>query len=100
MKKTMGGSIALTALLALLSVPLAAQDDDQERRGMRRGADIESIMAIRERLELTDDQVQQLDALRAEQVERRGADRAAMAGGRDARGKPCQDALQLAFLPA
>lgn len=79
MKKTMGGSIALTALLALLSVPVAAQDDDQERRGMRRGADIESIMSIRERLELTEDQVRQLDALRAEEVERRGADRAAMA---------------------
>ena len=79
MKKTMGGSLALTALLALLSVPVAAQEDDQERRGIRRGADIESIMSIRERLELTEDQLQQLDALRAEEVERRGANLAAVA---------------------
>jgi Spy/CpxP family protein refolding chaperone len=79
MKKIKGaGLLALVALLTIGSMPSAAQDAERERRGPRRGEDIESIMSIRERLELTEDQLAQLDALRAEEVQRRSANRAEM----------------------
>ena len=54
MKKiTSGRLVALVALLAIGSAPSAAHEEERERRDPRRGEDIESIMSIRERLELT-----------------------------------------------
>lgn len=52
-----------------------------ERAGgaMRGGPSIELIMRMRERLELTDDQIAALDALRRESVARRSAEAAEMA---------------------
>lgn len=78
MKKIMTVGSALVALLTLSVVPVAGQDERPERPGMRRGAGIEAIMSLRERLELSDDQIAQLDALRAEAVERRSTERAAL----------------------
>ena len=77
MKKTMGAGLVLVTL-AFSAAPLLGQDEDVQRRGMRRGQDIESIMSLRDRLELSEDQIAQLDALRAAQVERRSVDRAGM----------------------
>jgi Spy/CpxP family protein refolding chaperone len=76
MKNQMGGGLALVALLALGSTALSAQEDRPERLGSRGGPDVEAIMSLRERLELTDQQIEQLDALRAEQVAQRGVRRA------------------------
>jgi len=86
MKRMMSGVAVLS--MALVVAPVATQ---AQRRGameprMGRGgppADvaapgIEGIMRMRDRLELTDAQVQQLDQIRQEAVERRNAHRSQM----------------------
>ena len=76
MRTTTGGLLLLAALLATGSLEVSAQ----QGRGMRggqamRGADgVEGIMRMRDRLELTDEQLGQLDAIRAENVQRRTAE--------------------------
>jgi hypothetical protein len=47
--------------------------------GMRRGQSVEAIMQMRDRLELTDDQLADLESLRSETVSRRNAERAEVA---------------------
>ncbi len=49
------------------------------RAGMQRGGGVEGIMRMRERLDLTEDQVSQLDAVRRETVAERSARQAEMA---------------------
>lgn len=81
--KTMTGGVLVAALsLALGGADLDAQ---QGRRGQRMmgpeaapGPGIERIMSLQDRLELTGDQLQQLDALRQTSVARRTAHMAQM----------------------
>ncbi|HSM62156.1 MAG TPA: Spy/CpxP family protein refolding chaperone [Longimicrobiales bacterium] len=71
----------LAAMLAVAPLPMQAQRRggmDGPRMAGPRGQGIEGIMGMRERLELTDQQVEQLDALRQEAVQRRTAHRAQM----------------------
>ena len=80
MKMMTGGLLVLATVLATGAADLAAQ---QGRRGpqMRGGqgrqeGGVESIMRLRESLELTEDQVSQLEAIRRENVQRRTAEMA------------------------
>ena len=82
MKMMTGGFLVLATLFATGMTDLTAQ---QARRGSQvRGTQgwqqggVESIMRLRERLELTEDQVDQLDAIRRENVQRRTAEMVAM----------------------
>ena len=86
MKMTTGGLLVLATLLATGATDLAAQQDRRgpQMRGLegrqeaRQGGGGESIMRLRERLELTEDQMDQLDAIRRDNVQRRTADMAEM----------------------
>ena len=80
MKMTTGGLLVLAMFFATGMTGVTAQ---QGRRGPQmRGADgrqdgsIESIMRLRESLELTEDQVSQLDAIRRDNVQWRTAEMA------------------------
>ena len=82
MKMMTGGFLVLATLVATGMTDLTAQ---QARRGpqmrVRDGrpeGGVESIMRLRERLELTEDQVDQLDAIRRENVQQRTAEMAEM----------------------
>jgi len=81
MKKMTGGLMVLATMMATGAADLTAQ---QGRRGAQMGADrgqrggVERIMQMRERLELTDNQLAQLDALRSTSVARRTAAMAQM----------------------
>jgi len=71
------GLLALGVVTALAAGDVAAQDNARPERGpAMRGPGVERIMALRERLELTDDQIATLDGIRADMVERRSATRA------------------------
>lgn len=63
MRKVTGGIVAMAALAVLGVTEVAAQR-------------VESIMRARERLELTEDQLESLDALRREAVQERAAEMA------------------------
>lgn len=69
--------VAGTALTFSLCGQAAAQDAGA-RRGSRMTAEPERIMALRERLELTEDQLTALEELRMEGVQRRAEARARM----------------------
>lgn len=82
MKTTMGGAAILAMMLSVGVADLAAQQNraqgpraraDMTDRMVRGGGapGVEGILRMRERLELTEDQVSQLDALRSERVEQR-----------------------------
>lgn len=77
MKKTISGATALLLSVTLGSVDATAQESMNERRNLR-GPAVESIMSMRDRLELTDDQISALDGLRAERVRERSELRAEM----------------------
>ncbi len=82
--RTIDRSGAAALVFMLLPVSVAAQADarsgsDTDRRQFRRGPDIETIMSQGERLELTEDQMQALDEIRADQVAERSAVAAEMA---------------------
>lgn len=82
MKRTMGGAALLAAVMAVAPLNLDAQMGPRGQRGQAmgpRGAGVEMILRQRERLELTDAQVSQLDQLRQEAVQRRTAHQAQMA---------------------
>lgn len=74
---------SLIAATVAAVVPAHAQDtgaDDQSVQGEAvRLPSVEAIMAMRERLALTDDQIGRLDDLRAESVERRSMAQAELA---------------------
>lgn len=80
MKWTTGGMIALSALVGIGATDISAQDEIEVTRGpaFRRGPGIEAIMQMRERLELSEDQINSLDQIRREAVERRNAHMAEM----------------------
>lgn len=79
MKIRKSGILAFSALVVFGASEANAQDAEGRRgRGIQRGPDVESVMAMRDRLELTEAQIASLDALRVEWVQRRNADRAAM----------------------
>ena len=63
MEKWIGGLIALSAMVVIGATEIAAQN-------------IESIMRAQERLELTEDQLEDLDALRRQAVQERTAEMA------------------------
>jgi Spy/CpxP family protein refolding chaperone len=64
-------------LTALLASGAQAQEPPLDRTGPRwRAPSVESVMSMRERLELSQEQIDALDALRREEVSRRNAERA------------------------
>ena len=80
MRKT----VALTmTLVGVVTSGAVMEADAQQRRGQRDGArsgpQIEAIMRMQEQLELTDEQLGQLDALRRDRVAERSEEQAAMA---------------------
>jgi Spy/CpxP family protein refolding chaperone len=82
MKRFMSG-LAILAATTMLPSDADAQrgrrgDQGPGMRGGMDGAGVESIMRLRDRLELSDDQIQQLDALRQESVARRTQHQAQM----------------------
>jgi hypothetical protein len=81
MRITKGGLLALGALMLIGANDLEAQAQtgDATTAALRRGIDVETIMSLRERLALTEDQITTLDAIRREAVERRSAQMAEMA---------------------
>lgn len=66
------------ALFTVLAAGVADADGQagERRRGLRSGIDVENVMSIRDRLELDDQQIEQLDAWRSERVARRSEERA------------------------
>ena len=66
------------ALFTALAAGVADADGQagERRRGPRGGIDVENVMSIRDRLELDDQQIGQLEAWRAERVARRSEERA------------------------
>lgn len=85
-KTTMGGAVILAVMLAGAGTGLSAQQErapgaraeartDRVGRLARGGGapGVEGILRMRDRLELTDDQVARLDALRSERVQERAA---------------------------
>lgn len=85
MKNIRAGLIAVGALVATLgAADLAAQANAGDGRRAMRGArgvgsGVELIMSQRERLELTEDQISRLDAIRRATVSQRAAAQAEMA---------------------
>ena len=82
MKRTTGGAAILAAVLAVAPIQLDAQQGPgrMQRQGMAPpGPGIEMILRQREQLELSQSQVEQLDKIRAEAVQRRTAHQAQMA---------------------
>ncbi len=81
MKRIVGAVVTLSALIAVSAVDISSQEDvsDRGRNSFRRGPGIEAVMSMRERLELTEDQVLALDEIRGEIVARRASAAAEMA---------------------
>lgn len=81
MKWTMGGAIALSALIMMSANDISAQqaDEARDRGSLRRGPGVEAIMRMRDGLELTDDQLTALEAIRSQSVQDRNAGMAEMA---------------------
>jgi len=82
MKRTMGGLVILAAATAFGAAELSAQRGPGARQGFAdrdRGAGVEMIMRMRAELELSDRQIQDLEAIRQEVVQLRTADQAEMA---------------------
>jgi hypothetical protein len=81
--KRMAKSVALLAALTMLA-PLQVDGQQRGQRGRRgpadamRGQRVEAIMRLREQLELNDNQIQELDRIRQEAVQRRTAHQAEM----------------------
>lgn len=79
MKRTKSGWIVLGALMAFGAPDIAAQQDEMQAQPRMRGPSVEAIMRMRDRLELTEEQIASLDEIRREIVEQRNAERAALA---------------------
>lgn len=81
MKWTMGGAIALSALIMMSANDISAQqvDEARNRGSLRQGPGVEAIMRMRDRLELTEDQLTALEAIRGQSVQDRNAGMAEMA---------------------
>jgi len=79
MRRTIAVTFALGALALAGAADTSAQQARAGERGVRRGPAVEGIMSMRERLELTEDQIADLDAIRSEIVQRRSAEAAELA---------------------
>lgn len=80
MLKTTGGAIALGALIVFGANDIGAQDQTtQPQARMASGPNAEMIMAMRDRLELTEEQIAAFDQIRREAVELRSSHQAAIA---------------------
>ena len=79
MERTTGILIALSALVAISAIDIAAQDEVETRRVVRGTPGVEAIMGMREALALTEEQIADLDAIRRESVQRRNTDLAELA---------------------
>lgn len=82
MKRTTGRVAILATVMALAPLPVLAQAGPRGQRAQARtpgSPGVEMILRQRDRLELTDNQVQQLDQIREEAVQRRSAHQAEMA---------------------
>ena len=77
MKRNQILSLALFAALVVGGAEADGQDQERQR-GPRGGIDVERIMSMRDRLELSDDQISQLDAWRGERLAQRNEERARM----------------------
>lgn len=77
-KRVFHGAIALLMMGAVTVESATAQATPERRRAVR-GSAVESIMSMRDRLELTDDQISALDRIRAERVQERSTLQAEMA---------------------
>lgn len=81
MKRTMGGLVILATATVFGVSELSAQRGPDGPRGFAnrgRDAGVEAIMQMRTDLELSDDQIQELDVIRQEAVQLRNADQAEM----------------------
>ena len=86
MKMTMGGFLVLATLFSTGMTDVTAQQGRrgpqlrgvEGRQGARQDGGVESIMSLRARLELTEDQMDQLDAIRRENLRLRTAAMAEM----------------------
>lgn len=76
-----GGLLALGALMFIGANDMKGQEQTGETTApvLRRGIDVETVMSLRERLELTEEQITALDQIRREAVERRNAEMAEVA---------------------
>ena len=79
MKRTMGAVVVLSALVATSATDIAGQDEVEDRLRLRGTQGVEAVMQMRDRLELTEDQITNLDAIRQESVQRRTAEAAELA---------------------
>jgi len=82
MKRMTSGAALLAAVMALAPLHIAAQQGPRGQRGQAagpRGAGVEMILRQRDTLQLTDNQVKQLDQIRQEGVQQRYARQAEMA---------------------
>jgi hypothetical protein len=82
MKRTMAGAALLAAMVALAPAAVDAQVGPRGTRAMGpalRGGGVELLLSQKERLELTDAQVKQLDQIRQEALKRRTEHQAQMA---------------------
>lgn len=73
MKRTMRGVLLVATLTAGAAAGVTGQDTPAEPAGARSIPGVEAIIRMRERLELSETQVADLDAIRRESVERRSA---------------------------
>jgi hypothetical protein len=78
MKRTMKGWVVLAALASVGASDIAAQDAPEQQQRLRAGPRVEAIMQMRERLELTEQQIADLEVIRRETVQERSAQRAEM----------------------
>ncbi len=78
MKSRYYAAFAISALIAFGASDIAAQVESRGTRGPRGGPDVEVVMSLRDRLELTDAQLADLEAMRRETVDTRNAQRAEM----------------------
>ena len=79
MKRTKGAVVVLSALVAISATDIAGQHDVEDRRRFRGAQGVEAVMQMRDRLELTEDQIASLEAIRQESVQRRNAEAAEVA---------------------
>jgi len=79
MHRKTGRWLVLGALMTIAAIDVGAQEPRAAPRGARGVVDVEAIMQMRGRLELSEDQIARLDALRHDAVERRSAQMAELA---------------------
>lgn len=82
MKRMMGGAALLATMMVVTPLHADAQQGGRGRRAQtmdRPGGGVEMLMRQRDRLQLTEDQIEKLDQIRAEMTKQRSAHQAEMA---------------------